>query len=228
MTTIGFAAFRDCASLTGVTIPNSVISIGDFAFADCTSLTSITIPNNLTTIPYSAFDFCASLTSVTIPPGVTSIGPSAFAFCTSLATVTIAGSVTSIGDYAFNSCYNLTAVYFAGNAPSVGVDVFYTAEPTIYHLPRTAGWGPIFAGRPTALWLPNVDTSPATFGVHTNQFGFNISWAGNRTVIVEASANLANGIWLPLSTNTLVDGSFYFSDRQWTNYPARYYRLHAP
>jgi hypothetical protein len=108
------------------------------------------------------------------------------------------------------------------------VDVFYNASPTLYYLPGTAGWGPIFAGRPTALWLPKVDTSPATFGVRTNQFGFTISWAGERTIIVEASTNLANGIWLPLSTNTLVDGSFYFSDLQSTNYRARFYRLHAP
>jgi hypothetical protein len=187
------------------TIPNSVASIGINAFADCSSLTSVTIPNS-----------------------VTNIGSEAFYDCTGLASLKIPASVTTIGEVAFGSCTNLVAVYFAGNPPSVGRDLFFNASPTVYYLSGTAGWGPTFAGRPTALWLPAVDTNPATFGVRTNQFGFTISWAGNRTVIVEASTNVAKGLWLPLSTNTLVDGSFYSSDRQWTNFLSRFYRLRAP
>ena len=32
----------------------------------------------------------------------------------------------------------------------------------------------------------------------------------------------------PLQTNTLSSDSLYFSDPQWTNYPARFYRLRSP
>ena len=42
MTSIGWYAFRGCASLTSVTIGNGVTSIGSYAFWDCTSLTSVT------------------------------------------------------------------------------------------------------------------------------------------------------------------------------------------
>lgn len=39
VTEIGSYAFRDCSSLTGITIPSSVTSIGDDAFCGCDKLT---------------------------------------------------------------------------------------------------------------------------------------------------------------------------------------------
>ena len=99
---------------------------------------------------------------------------------------------------------------------------------TVYYLPGTTGWGTTFGGRPTALWfLPNplILNNGPSFGVQTNGFGFIISWATNTSVVVEACTNLANPVWSPVSTNTLTDGSSYFSDPQWTNYPDRFYRV---
>jgi hypothetical protein len=39
---------------------------------------------------------------------------------------------------------------------------------------------------------PAWQTSGANFGVQTNQFGFNIGWACDRVVVLEACTNLAN------------------------------------
>jgi hypothetical protein len=181
-------------------------------------------------------------TSYTIPNSVTSIGTNAFSYCSSLASVTIGNNVTNIGDSAFAGCTSLTSVYFQGNAPSFGADVFdYWSKgwwggwpfqvwdpATIYYLPATTSWSTNYSGLPTALWTPQVQINDASFGVRTNQFGFNINWASGMTVVVEASTNLANPTWIPLATNTLIGGSSYFSDPQWTNYPARFYRLRAP
>ena len=72
-----------------------------------------------------------------------------------------------------------------------------------------------------------LNNSPS-FGVQTSGFGFIISWATNISVVVEACTNLANPIWYPLQTNTLTDGSSYFSDPEWTNYPSRSYRVRTP
>jgi hypothetical protein len=138
--------------------------------------------------------------------------------------------VTSIGLGAFAFC-NLGGVYFQGNAPEEG-NVFYSVDrPTVYYLPGTTGWGPTFDERPTEPWwlpYPLILDFPPAFGVLTNQFGFIISWATNADVIVEASTDLTNPTWSPMSTNTLTDGSSYFSDPDWMNYPARFYRLRSP
>ena len=77
------------------------------------------------------------------------------------------------------------------------------------------------------LAKPLILNNSTSFGVHTNAFGFIISWATNVPVVAEASANLADHTWSPVSTNTLIGGSSYFSDPQWTNYPSRLYRLRS-
>ena len=99
------------AALAGdVTIPDSVTSIGYAAFRNCTGLTSITIPDSVTSIGADAFWGCTDLTSVTIPDSVTSIGDSAFRGCTGLTSITIPDSVTSIGADAFYGCGGLTSI----------------------------------------------------------------------------------------------------------------------
>ncbi len=47
-------------------------------------------------------------------------------------------------------------------------------------------------------------------------------------VVVDACDTLANPIWSPVATNTLTDGTSYFSDPYWTNYPSRFYRFRCP
>jgi BspA type Leucine rich repeat region (6 copies) len=242
VTNIGDSAFADCEGLTSVTIPDSVTSIGDNAFFSCIHLTSLTIGNSVTGIGEGAFQDCWSLTNVTIGNGVVSIGDNAFAECGELRNVTIGNGVASIGDEAFSDCISLTSIHFSGNAPTADSSVFaYVLDvgyagsdfdpATVYYLPGTLGWSNSFAGRPTAQWfLPQpqiLDQGPG-FGTQSNQFGFTISWATNVPVVVEACTNLSNPVWLPVSTNTLVNGSSYFSDPQPANLPGRFYRLRSP
>jgi hypothetical protein len=228
VTNIGRSAFYECTSLTSVTIPSSVTSIGDIAFSGCTSLTSVTIPDSVTTIGDYTFQYCNSLTNVTIPNSVTSIGQWAFWSCSSLTGVTIGNSVTSIGESAFRACFSLTGVCFQGNAPSVDTSSFlFDDNATVYYLPGTTGWDSTLGGLPTVLWNPQVPISDTSFGVRANRFGFTITGATNLTVVIEAAPDLVNPAWLPVGTNTLNDGLSYFCDPQWTNYPARFYRLRS-
>jgi hypothetical protein len=229
VTKIGDGAFVSCTSLTDLTIPNSVTEIGNWTFHNCSGLTGIGIPSSVTNIGGYAFEYCYGLTNVAMPSSITSIPPYAFQHCTRLTSITIPSSVTHIETYAFLSCTSLKEVYFAGNAPNLGSSVFNSdTNATVYYLPGTTGWGATFGGRPAALWNPLIQTSGSSFGVRTNRFGFDIAGTANIPIVVEASTNLAGSVWVPLQTGTLANGSLYFSDPQWTNHPARFYRIRSP
>ena len=190
------------------TIPGSVTSIGDFAFFSCFGLTGVIIPNTVISLGLFSFSSCSGLTSVTIPEGV-----------------------DSLYDNAFYSCANLSSVFFKGIPPSyVGYDVFSSCSEylTVYYLPGTSGWEETFPDLPVVLWNPMVEASSASFGVHNNQFGFNIIGTADIPVVVEARTNLTSGLWVPLQTGVLSGGSLYFSDPTWKNYSSRFYRIRSP
>jgi hypothetical protein len=229
VTSLGQWAFSGCFNLPSVTIPNSVTNIGVGTFSDCYSLTNVTIGNRVTSIGQESFQDCPYLKSITIPDSVTSIGMFAFYYDISLNKIIIGKGVTNIASEAFENCH-LTQIYFPGNAPTAGYGVFNGNGLTVfvYYLPGTTGWGSTFSGRPTVLWNPQPQTSDQSFGVHGNQFGFNITGSSNLVIVVEGCTNLSNPAWQPVQTNTLTTGSAYFSDPQWTNYPGRFYRLRSP
>ena len=102
LTSIGSSAFRDCTSLTQVTLPAGLTSIRTYAFSGCTSLTQITLPAGLTSIGEYAFSGCTSLTQVTLPAGLYMtyewtttnyiLNGSVFSNCPALASFTVTGT----------------------------------------------------------------------------------------------------------------------------------------
>ncbi len=226
--------------LTNVTIPSSVTNIGIGPFVRCWSLTGITVdPLNPVYTSLDGVLFNKDRTTLlqwpggkagayTIPEGVISVADWAFEGCPRLNSITFPNSVTSLGTYAFSNCRPLTEMYFYGNAPTLLPYALSGILATLYYLPGTTGWDATFGGRPTALWrlpYPMILTTPPDFGVQSSQFGFRISWATNASLLVEASGLI--GSWIPVNTNLLTNGWSYFKDAQWTNYPARLYRVRS-
>ncbi len=249
---IGYQAFAECTNLTTVTVPNTLSTLGGSAFEGCSSLTNFSIPTELRSIEPNAFSLCSSLTYLTIPDRVVSIGNSsffgcvgltgaslpksvnfigeeAFGGCIHLTSMTIPEGVTNLGGWAFSGCTNLTGVYFAGDAPSVGPAVFSgDSNATVYYFPGTSGWASPWAGQPAVLWNPQIQTSPASFNVGTNRFGFTIVGTPDIPLVIEASIDLAARSWVALQSCKLTNGAIYFTDQQSTNYPNRFYRIGWP
>lgn len=147
ITSVGENAFRDCANLTGVSIPEGVKKIGSFAFYrcrklervdlpdgvtdlgsftfyGCSGLTEITLRDGLNGIGDQTFYHCDRLSAVTIPDGVKSIGSSAFAICSGLESVTIPPTVTYIGGSAFAACVNLREIRIPGAVKQIDSAAF--------------------------------------------------------------------------------------------------------
>lgn len=61
-----------------------ITSIEDDCFKDCSSLTSISLPSGITSLGRYCFEFCSSLTSIELPSGITSLGESCFSLCSNL------------------------------------------------------------------------------------------------------------------------------------------------
>lgn len=109
---------------------DNLTEVADNAFRNCSTLTDITLPNGVTTIGNSSFYGCNSLANIIVSNGVTSIGSSAFCNCSSLTSITIPESVTSIGYDAFSGCGNLTSVHISDLSAWCKIDFAnYEANP---------------------------------------------------------------------------------------------------
>ena len=141
--TIELEAFRGCAALEEIVIPNGVANIADYAFYACTALKDADL-SGAVTVGSSAFYGCTSLQNVVFGDklqeiaggafgncglitadfrnllSLTEIGRSAFNGCESLESVYIGDSVTTLGSQAFGNCPNLQTVEIGSGLQNIG------------------------------------------------------------------------------------------------------------
>lgn len=190
--------------------------------------------SGIASIQTTTFYACTNLTNIEIPVGVRNIHSEAFADCFNLTHLTIPSSVTNIASDAFDfnglafGSSNTTSIFFNGNAPNMPHPrLFSYTNVTAYYLPNTTGWSNNLAGIPTILWNPQIQSDNTNFGLHSHQFGFNVTGTPNIPIVIEASTGLSKR-WQTLQSIDLTNGFFQFSDSQWSNYSTRYYRIRSP
>ena len=138
VTTLDSQSFKDCTSLTSVTIPSSITTVGTNAFSGCSNLNTIYVYNDSDNIDSSNFNISSdtmpqsifyfdendgaitkyegSATELVIPSEingvkVTILDIASFKDCTSLTNVTIPKSIIKMGEDLFLGCSNLDSVY---------------------------------------------------------------------------------------------------------------------
>ena len=67
MTSIGYAAFAGCSSISEITLPDGLTDLGVSAFADCTDLATVYLPAGLHLLQSGIFRNCKALTNVYFP-----------------------------------------------------------------------------------------------------------------------------------------------------------------
>ena len=141
VTSIGNYTFRDCSSLTSITIPESVTSIENYAFDNCSTLKEVIFENGdktlslgynqfngINNLGQGLFDDCP-LKSVYLGRNLNYrsdnySGYSPFYYKTQLTTLTISDNVTSIGSFAFNGCMGLESIIIPESVMNIGSSAF--------------------------------------------------------------------------------------------------------
>ena len=195
-----------------------------------TAFTYATIQGTITII-----DYTGSGVAVIIPSTINGLLSLAWETthsrnCLNLTSVTVPNSVTNIGNYEFYDCPSLTGVYFQGNVPTTGLYERFQVKQC-YRLLFVGHHG-LGDRRLTVLWrccrILRCRPAEPAFRSADEPVWLQHHRQQQLVIVVEASTNLANPVWIPLQTNTLNGSQVYFSDPQWTNYHGRFYRLSSP
>ena len=206
VTSIRNFAFRDCSSLSSVTIPDSVTSIGSKAFYSCSALTSIIISESVTSIWDNTFRDCSSLSSITIPDSVTSIGSYAFLNCSSLTSIIIPESVTIIGGGAFSMCSSLTSIIIPESVTIIGNGAFSSRYssltsiviPQAFHSQQKAGNLALGHLWPDGFFLPSSITRTPKLSIRM-PLQLMLTGEQNTEAVIEATDTLT-GPWTEWET----------------------------
>lgn len=128
VTTIEKEAFKQCTSLTRVTIPGSVKSIKQSAFSWCEKLKSVIIEDGVKEIGNYAFMDCHGLGKVGLPDSIQVIGEAAFSHCENLKEIKFPFGLAEIGEMAFSDCKSLSRVLIPGSVKVINALTFARCE----------------------------------------------------------------------------------------------------
>ena len=164
------AAFAECASLTGIVIPDGIKVIPRGAFSRCSSLEYADIPESVDVIRFDAFIGCGALLSADLPATMTMIEGQAFEGA-GIETLVIPEGIESFGLSEFFACWNLRSIHFPSTFKSFD---YYTSF-----------------GNLKSLETITIDPANPVFHVENNCL---IETATGNLVLGASSGNLPDGI----------------------------------
>ena len=141
---IGQETFKNCISLTSITIPSSLTSFGNSSFYACNNLLNvyyggtieswcnISFSNTYSNPMYYAEHFYMKneegnwyeVTEIVIPNTITEIDSNQFYGFENVTSIIIPESVTSIESCAFGNCSAITSIEISENVQSIGIRAF--------------------------------------------------------------------------------------------------------
>ena len=141
LTTIGEAAFAECASWVGpLNLPNTLVHIAESAFSGCRGITGpLNLPDYLETLGPNAFSACSGLSGdLVVPTKITVIKPSVFHGCKMGGRLVLHDGITEIGADAFNDNGFKGELLLPKNISVIGNNAFaYNAFSSIPIIPET-------------------------------------------------------------------------------------------
>lgn len=240
------------ASLTKLTIPNTVKEIGLNAFA-YTKITELVLPDNVETIQANAFADITTLTTVHIPKSLKTMGDNIFRYCSSLINVTFEEGFSEIG-YRMFANTKLSNIQLPDSLVSISGEGFYRCPFVNITLPNnlqtlnTRAFGT--CEQLTEITIPDSVTSlgssvftgctrltKAFIGKNVDSFKSTLFGSCSRLVEIVFSAELTRVV--PLDTTNALSGinancKIYVPDSlydtwktttNWTTYADKIYKL---
>ena len=141
---IGNNAFFNLQMLTGIEIPDSVLTIGENAFDYSKNLQNVTLGAGVTSLERAAFYETKIGPTFSVPDTVTSLGQALFMYCKSLESVYLGKGIITIPDNTdnqlpiFAGCENLSSVEI--NMPTIVGQTFTSSKNMNNILSTNRAW----------------------------------------------------------------------------------------
>ncbi|MBR6334930.1 MAG: leucine-rich repeat domain-containing protein, partial [Clostridia bacterium] len=192
VTAIGSTAFRACAGLTRIEIPEGVTEIkagtylwtisaylSNGAFSGCPDLEEVVLPGTIETIGTGAFSNCKNLKNISLTNGIKKIGDSAFGNCIALTEITIPETVENIGRFILYGCASLETLHYNAKnavlkAKTISVSILSTTKRVdwLYNCPALK----------TLVFGKNVEALPDYAFYNINTIETISLWNGIQTI----------------------------------------------
>lgn len=164
VTKIDSLAFSNRSEITGIEIPDSVVTINSLAFSDCSNVKTLVIGKSVATISESAFDSCSNIESLTVSSENTKFFSKDNCLIEKSSKTLVKGcinsiipsdgSVTKIGYGAFQYCTGLSEITIPNTVTSIGGYAFSSSGLTVVDLPVSV----TEIGFQAFAYCPNLET----------------------------------------------------------------------